>query len=698
MNQTYDDTNSTRDTAAERRTPLNTYNLLDQPWIDCVHAATGQPVAVGLATALARADELAFAVADPLVESAIVRLVAAIGYAAGVQPADQDAYHAQIRAGAPDLGAIRAYLDRHQDEFDLLHPTRPFGQDATLWPAAGSISARPAVYLDMTAAIDRPLLVDYRHTVDAPALPVRDALHALLAQNMWGPGGRLQGKATDLGSNYGIPAPLTGRIVVYPLAATLAQTLAWRLVPTDQPGDPTWTFTARAGAGPHRIGGEADALTWYARRVLLVPQDTSHGAMAVRRVLIGRGLSYRDLDVAAPTPGWADVVTTAKKPLSGHALRTAEDLVPVVACVATALPQSFLACASAAARHLGISVPMVAVSLVASRGEKKLEIARRVPIPASVLTNPAAVRAAQVVTALRSSVRGRVEPGFGIASYRVLLDSPGTTQDRAVFLNDLSRHAAATTNARPAHAVVTAAKGARVWNTAATTLEVTWPMPDPPHGEPAPDAPTLQDFADRFDPSLFTSVTAGTTSSPTPRTLDRSPVEVLMSRLAGYVARGNRAVLAGLRDYAARPHATCPAVLLACRDLPAQYATAAPTTAALYACWHQGKNQATSGPAALPRVARTLGTTKRGPAHQPTRRSIDRALRTRARDLLPILKPLVTQLGRADVRLSWTDLFLDLVEWDIPVSLARQRWASLFYTATPAPEILASHPRQKDNF
>lgn len=655
---------------------MSSTNLVDFPWIDCL-ATDGQHRTVGLRDLLRDADHLTLTESAPLVEAAIWRLLAAICYAAGNYPTTTQDYHEQIRRG-PDLTRAVDYLDSHCDSFELFHPTAPFGQDPTLATASGTESARPAIYLDLTAAIDRPLLYDTRHLAAAQPLTAVQALRALLVQNQWGFGGRSQGKAKDLGgdrmANYGLATPLNGRIVLCPDTTTIAAGLAWRITPTSNPGTPTWTYPQEASTStPEHFCGQASGLTWLTRRVLLFP---GHDDL-VHRVAIARGRPYVDLPKLLENPGatpdltgWADVLLTAKTGVAGQAINAADDLVSCVANLANTRAANHIDHLLDAAAQLGHAPNLVAISLVAAlRGQKKADVVRRVNIPAAVFTEPAAIAVAQKLLDLRRLMAGSASRTTDVPLYRRWLASP-TSHATRQLLHDIGEHVIERVIERPNPTeplIKTIIDIRSAVARAAAALDV-------PLSESGDTMATELDYG--FDDDLFTTCD---TAPPDSAATD-DPCSILLGRVYGYARNGqHRGTMAQLRGYAQRPTITNTAMALAVRGLPIEHRTAATTIATLYASWHQRCRTPAGFVLPLARAARQFGGVQRGPANTRLRVLMDRAVHTRADKLLPTLHELVCMAARHKAHVNWRDLYTTVLDWDSDAT-TRLRWSALFHT------------------
>ncbi len=104
------------------------YDLTRQPWIAVT--VEGKRVEVSLRVALKESHEIdGLAIDNPLEAVAVFRqvILPVVLHALGV-PRDKYEWAGRFREGKFDSAALDAYLDEHEDKFDLLHPTWPFAQ------------------------------------------------------------------------------------------------------------------------------------------------------------------------------------------------------------------------------------------------------------------------------------------------------------------------------------------------------------------------------------------------------------------------------------------------------------------------------------------------------------------------------------------------------------------------------------------
>jgi hypothetical protein len=265
------------------------WSVAHQPWIDVLDES-GRPHLLSAAQAIEQADRVYLASPDPLLRAASMRLLLAFAYAAGCAPGSFEAYLVQVTAGL-DLIPLQQWLREHAAELDLFCPDRPLFQDASLHSIADVPGARlPVTRLDHSSANSRPMLSDMRHALVPVAVPPATAFQWLLIQQMWGAGGMIPVSDTVYGphSIRAHFASATGGVVWWP-AGTVAEMLAWRLIPVDGgPGPAQWTYRPRGQAGTASAPlGELDGLLWHNRRALLLAEPDG----TVREVLFAPACS-----------------------------------------------------------------------------------------------------------------------------------------------------------------------------------------------------------------------------------------------------------------------------------------------------------------------------------------------------------------------------------------------------------------------
>ncbi|MEU0108314.1 type I-E CRISPR-associated protein Cse1/CasA [Streptomyces sp. NPDC006251] len=666
------------------------FSLALRPWMTVIDTA-GRTQRCSLAEALEDAGRLHLAAPDPLLWGATARLLTAVAYAAGCAPADDDAYFDNVTGGI-DLSAAASWVREHAADLDLFAPDRPLFQDATLHEVAGLPEATvPVLYLDLTAAIGRPLLSDHRHLYTSVPVDAGRAAELLLVQQTWAVGGRISAKTAVYGPgcNFGRPTACSGGVMWQP-TGPIAQLLAWRLMPVSGgPGRGHWTYTPRGeGTADFLPEGELDALTWMTRRMLLLPDTDGR----VARAMFAQGwrvTKQPDVPISV-RDGSRDVVGTEKgKQLSAEGLASEDDVAPLLELWSTAPPGSWAHAARTAIAATGRAPDVVAIGLATDN--RKVLHQRRIHIPGSALAHPGGADAAAAVMsfrrrAARAAPSRRDDPATGT----VLPPAFGSSALLNEEFMDLS-------GPQIDHLLLQQACAA-------------------PSGDPVRDgvraaalAAATRSGTGEDDDDLFTTVSSPPVL-PSPGTEDSagaetegadSPGHVLAVQMGRWLASARmRPVIADLEHWASQPRPDNPAIALVTRPLAPEHHQAAILTAALMAVHHRTNRRAPLyGKAELPRLMRAFGSGRQfGPAHPATRGALQLMVRTTT---VNALRPhLVRQIRYASSRQMaprWNSLFDDLAGWD---SSVRERWVQLFFTAPtrrPAPRTGASSPTVNDH-
>ncbi|MFJ2625429.1 type I-E CRISPR-associated protein Cse1/CasA [Streptomyces sp. NPDC087532] len=605
------------------------------PFIEAMYPS-GRRALLSLTQVLEQAGRVRLAATDPLLWAATARLLAAVAYAAGCGPSGQREYRHQVRCGI-DLEPAVCWVGDHAADLDLFHPNRPLFQDGSLHAAADD---RPdagieVLYLDLTAAIRRPLLSDHRHLYASTPVSAARAAGLLLVQQMWCLGGRIS--ASDAvygkGSNFGRRSDACGGLVIQP-DGTVAQMLAWRLTPLPDPGLGTahWTYTPRqasaaqgtAGEGGLVPDGEADALTWHPRRILLLPRADG----TVARTMFAQGwAASTQTDPLTARPGCRDLLTTAAGArLSAEAVTSEEDAAPLLHSWWTAPEDSWAKTARRAAEAANCQPPDVRVTGLTVIRNKKIVNTRHVFLPGSLLGDARGKKAAACVMRARHRATDTT-PGFGSAYLFKETFMLASDEERARAL----------------------------------------------HGDLDLD----------LDDSLFT--TADTPYRPE-ESESCDPVDVLTRKLGSWArSRHTRGLIAHLAAWAVQPSVTNPAYSSVTRIVPDDMHQAGMLTAALFAV-HRRASRAENpyGNAPLARLMRAFGTGhRRGPRHQPTRAAMTLILDAPClEDLRPLLLHQIQFAAARRMTPDWTSLMHDLANWGPDI---QERWQTQFYTSQPLP-------------
>jgi len=286
---------------------VDEYNLIDRPCI-LVGLNDGSTRELSLSETFARASDIAELRGSPetlvfvqfrLLE-AILRRALVFDGRLGEGTAPVDTWRELWEADALPTDVISGYLAAHWDRFDLIHPTTPFMQVATLHTSKGDAgSGLGRLLLDST----EDGLFSMRRAEGIARLDYGEAARALLQIHAYGVSGIHPAGIDETG-----PDPRAKGGKIYPLGTgpagdlggvmiegdNLRETLLLNLVlgaSADEPfageldDKPVWereqltvAVEPRDIPGPH---GQADLFTWQARRVRLLHDGNSVTAAVV---------------------------------------------------------------------------------------------------------------------------------------------------------------------------------------------------------------------------------------------------------------------------------------------------------------------------------------------------------------------------------------------------------------------------------
>lgn len=127
------------------------FDLSSRPWIRA-RLTTGDVTELSLTDLFRRAHECtALAGELPTQDFALLRLLLAIVRRSHPHADDAEAWSELWERGTFDPAPLSAYLNRHLDRFDLLHPETPFYQVATLRTAKGEMTDLARLVADVPA-------------------------------------------------------------------------------------------------------------------------------------------------------------------------------------------------------------------------------------------------------------------------------------------------------------------------------------------------------------------------------------------------------------------------------------------------------------------------------------------------------------------------------------------------------------------
>ncbi|MEU6310821.1 type I-E CRISPR-associated protein Cse1/CasA [Streptomyces sp. NPDC047014] len=124
------------------------FDLVSRPWLP-VQLSDGTTAELSLKEVFARAGQVRRLVGDvPSQEFALLRLLLAVLHDAVEGPEDLDSWQDLYESPDP-FADVPAYLDRHRDRFDLLHPTQPFFQVAGLRTQKDEVASLNRIVADV---------------------------------------------------------------------------------------------------------------------------------------------------------------------------------------------------------------------------------------------------------------------------------------------------------------------------------------------------------------------------------------------------------------------------------------------------------------------------------------------------------------------------------------------------------------------
>lgn len=665
------------------------FNPITDPWID-VSDPDGQPAVLSAAEALIFSKTRSIDAGDGLSAYAIARFLRTIAVAAGLSPATDREYRKNT-AEAPSYKAAADWAVANKDHFEVFGTDRPLYQDASLIPLGFPENAERISYWDMTASWGRPLLSDHRHGYTDAALTPQQAWVLLLTQQTWAIPGNMSAPSAVYG-----PGAFQGKTAlhcgttVFHVGGTIAEQLAWTMLPDTTVSEATWTYTPRED--PDRKGffpeGLLEALTWQNRRMLIIPSEDG----LVRYGMLGQGV-YRRPQLHSPVPPAKKLTPEQVIPIwtqkAADDIATTEDGSRVYGTVVTTdddylVPlERWHAAPEGSLPHAmrGTGNPMPPVGVVAMGIDKKKVLHVRTPrIPALLLEDPRAGAAAKSLSDFHRSYKFAVKKGaekgtqIEVLSIAQIPDSFGyDLMDDEEFLSATEEEQYAILH-RKVEAVI-GRPGDPYINLSRRTV-----LPPP------------KNAGTENDSHLFTSATA----DPAPVLDDLYPEQVLtvIKRLYAWQYSGNfSGEMADLRRYAHSPRLDNLSInrLLnyTAADSGEQTRAAIAVTAALFAAYYNRPNVRRFGNAPLPRLMRAFGSSSgRGPQHTATRATVQRAVQTKNVDkLLPVLLNPVRYASSNDMCPNWHMLLEDLINWGPQV---RDQWTSLFHTTQPVTTIRKS--------
>lgn len=260
------------------------FNLLDEPWIR-VRDQESRVSERSITQVFRDADELQGLAGElPTQDAAILRLLLAIMLSAtrvkkrnDAQAIDQ--WSQWWRGHRLPLDVITQYLAQHRERFDLVHPTEPFMQVATLTTASGKRSGLGKLIAEIP---DGAQFFTTRAGSETESLSLAEATRWLIHCQAFDPAGIKTGAVGDdrvkggKGYSLGYPAWSGNLGLVLAEGANVLETLLLNLPLFPHRGLedlPVWEraqLTAAVDASHPDPTGPADLFTWPSRRICLI--------------------------------------------------------------------------------------------------------------------------------------------------------------------------------------------------------------------------------------------------------------------------------------------------------------------------------------------------------------------------------------------------------------------------------------------
>ncbi|MDX3851332.1 type I-E CRISPR-associated protein Cse1/CasA [Streptomyces sp. AK02-01A] len=308
------------------------FDLVSRPWLP-VQWLDGTTAELSLRDVFVRAGEVRRLVGDvPTQEFALLRVLLAVAHDALEGPEDVDAWEALWSAARP-FSEVPAYLDRHRDRFDLLHPDTPFFQVAGLHTEKGEVTSLNRIVADVPNG--EPFFSMRRPGADR--LTYAEAARWLVHAHAFDPSGIKSGAVGDprvkAGKGYPQGVAWAGNLGgVFAEGKTLRETLLLNLIAADNDSPrthkddrPAWRRDPGGPAplesdpdmddGELRPSGPRDLYTWQSRRVRLHIDEDPVAGGAVTGVVLAYGdpLAPRNMQHREPMTGWRRSAAQEKK-------------------------------------------------------------------------------------------------------------------------------------------------------------------------------------------------------------------------------------------------------------------------------------------------------------------------------------------------------------------------------------------------
>ena len=297
-----------RQRAAEAFLNDMSFSLLTEPWIPLI-ATDGRRQEASLLEALLDPERWrGVDGANPIETLSLYRLLLAICHRAFGPSAD---VRSDLLETWPKQ-ALRVYLERWAEHFDLLHPQTPFLQVPAL--ADSNLIPSPWTRLALERASGANRMI-WDHSIDAKPTPIRfaEAARQLVAHLQFKPGGLVKALRTSA-----VRGPACGLLLMLPVGECLQHTLALGLIQQNSErfaADlPSWerqapTLEQLREPTELVLEGPAHRYTFLSRAVLLIA-DVEH----ISHLIYGEGLVTSEASNPQVDP-MAGIITGKKGPI-----------------------------------------------------------------------------------------------------------------------------------------------------------------------------------------------------------------------------------------------------------------------------------------------------------------------------------------------------------------------------------------------
>ncbi|MEI7847001.1 MAG: type I-E CRISPR-associated protein Cse1/CasA [Chloroflexota bacterium] len=249
----------------------NSFNLVDQKWIPCLHI-DGHIEDLSLLDALAKAHQLRGIHGDsPLETASLYRLLLAVIHSAMRGPRRKSDWSRLWVAENFDMAMIEGYLNKWRDRFDLFHPQRPFYQVGDERAKTKSVIS---LVFDMASGHNAALFDHHTEGTGVSLQPSNAARALITVQNFGLAGLFLSGSPfTDGPWSRGILFFLEGENLYKTLVLNLLPYPDDEVRPTQSNDQPAWEKDNPFEPERQIPLGYLDYLTWQSRRILLKLED-----------------------------------------------------------------------------------------------------------------------------------------------------------------------------------------------------------------------------------------------------------------------------------------------------------------------------------------------------------------------------------------------------------------------------------------